>query len=83
MEQKFKDAEARFRAHRKTVEKEAETCHMIEAAEARAIVLRDRKLQEMSNKGTKFTIYINEFNPCRADFGLQLKPGKDYLIFYQ
>jgi hypothetical protein len=51
MEQKFKDAEARFRAHRKTVEKEAETSHMIEAAEARAIVLRDRKLQEMNNKG--------------------------------
>jgi gentisate 1,2-dioxygenase len=58
MEQKFKDAEARFRAHRKTVEKEAETSHMIEAAEARAIVLRDRKLQEMNNKGTKGTIYI-------------------------
>ncbi|KUJ17727.1 uncharacterized protein LY89DRAFT_60414 [Mollisia scopiformis] len=50
MEHKFKDAEARFRAHRKAVEKEAETCHMIEAAEARALVLRDRQLQEMNNK---------------------------------
>lgn len=51
VEQKFKDAEARFRAHKKTVEKEVETCHMIEAAEERAIALRERQLQEMSNKG--------------------------------
>jgi len=51
VEQKFKDAEARFRAHRKTVEKEAETSHMIEAAEARAIALRDSQLQELKDKG--------------------------------
>lgn len=51
MEQKLKDSEARFRAHKKAVEKEAETSHMIEAAEARAVVLRDRQLQEMNNRG--------------------------------
>ena len=33
------------------MEKEAEICHMIEAAEAGAIILRDRQLREMSNKG--------------------------------
>jgi hypothetical protein len=52
MEQKLKDSEARFRAHKKAVEREAETCHMIEAAEAREVVLRDRQLQEMNNRGT-------------------------------
>jgi hypothetical protein len=35
MEQKLKDAESRFRAHKKAVEKEAETSHMIEAADER------------------------------------------------
>lgn len=51
VEQKFKDAERRFRFHRKNVEKEAELCNMIEAAESRALVLRDRQLQEMNDKG--------------------------------
>ncbi|KAL3425249.1 hypothetical protein PVAG01_02040, partial [Phlyctema vagabunda] len=50
VEKQSKDAEAKFRAHRKTVEREAETCHMIEAAEVRAIVLRDRQLQEMNDR---------------------------------
>ncbi|KAK0100799.1 hypothetical protein ONS95_007247 [Cadophora gregata] len=45
IEQRFKEAEKRFRAHRKIVEKEAETCHMIEEGEARDLVLRDRQLQ--------------------------------------
>jgi hypothetical protein len=54
VEKKFKDAEARFRAHKKTVGKEAETCHMIEAAEERAIALRNRQLQEMNNKSIVF-----------------------------
>jgi hypothetical protein len=49
--QKLKDAETRFRAHRKTVEKEAEVCNMIEAAEVRAVVLRDKKLRQLQDQG--------------------------------
>ena len=51
VDQKLKDAETRFRAHRKTVEKEAEVCNMIEAAEVRAVVLRDKKLRQLQDKG--------------------------------
>jgi len=51
VEQRFKDAEERFRNHRKDVDKAAVTCGMIEAAEARALVLRDRELQELADKG--------------------------------
>lgn len=42
IEQRLKEAEAKFRIHRKTVEKEVETCHMLEAGEPRALVVRDR-----------------------------------------
>ena len=49
--------EARFRAYKKTVEREAETSHMIEAAEARAIALRDGQLQEISNKALFYPQY--------------------------
>jgi hypothetical protein len=45
------DAETRFRAHRKTVEKESEVCNMIEAAEVRAVVLRDKKLRQLQDQG--------------------------------
>ena len=51
VDQKLKDAETRFRAHRKTVEKEAEVCNMIEAAEVRAVVLRDKKLRQLQDQG--------------------------------
>jgi hypothetical protein len=47
----FDEAIRRFREHGKTVEKEAETCHMIEAAEARALVEANRKLEEIERKG--------------------------------
>ena len=50
LDRKFKDVEARFRLHRKTVDREAEVCHMIEAAESRAIFMRDRHLQELNDK---------------------------------
>src|ERR1700730_1062244 len=49
----FDDAIQRFRAHRKIVEKEAEACHMIEAAETRALVEANRKLDEIERKGKK------------------------------
>ena len=42
VEQRLKEAEAKFRIHRKTVEKEVETCHMLEAGEPRTLVVRDR-----------------------------------------
>jgi hypothetical protein len=51
VDQKLKDAETRFRAHRKTVEKEAEVCNMIEAAEVRAVVLRNNKLRQLQDQG--------------------------------
>jgi hypothetical protein len=51
-DQKLKDAESKFRTHRKNVDKEAEVCHMIEAAEARAVMIRDKHLQQLSNKGS-------------------------------
>ena len=47
----YEDALEQFRNHRKTVEKEAETCHMVEAAESRALVLRNQELQELKEKG--------------------------------
>lgn len=42
----YGDALEQFRKHKKTVEKEAETCHMIEALESRILVLRNKELQE-------------------------------------
>jgi hypothetical protein len=48
----YEDALEQFRSHKKTVEKEAETCHMIEAAESRALALRNQELQELREKGT-------------------------------
>jgi hypothetical protein len=53
LDAEFDEAIQRFRTHRKTVEKEAETCHMIEAAEARALVEANRKLDEIDRKGKK------------------------------
>jgi hypothetical protein len=44
----FEDAIQRFREHRKSVEKEAETCHMIEAAEARALTKANGKGMHLS-----------------------------------
>ncbi|KAG9232011.1 hypothetical protein BJ875DRAFT_497845 [Amylocarpus encephaloides] len=50
LDRKFKDVEARFRVHRKTVDREADVCHMIEAAESMEVVKRDRHLQELNDK---------------------------------
>jgi hypothetical protein len=47
----YEDALEQFRTHKKTVEKEAEACHMIEEAESRALVLRNKELQELKEKG--------------------------------
>lgn len=47
----FEDAVQRFREHKKTVEKEAVACHMIEAAESRALVEASLKLKELERKG--------------------------------
>lgn len=47
----YEDALEQFRNHKKTVEKEAEACHMIEAAESRALILRHQELQELKEKG--------------------------------
>jgi hypothetical protein len=47
----YEDALEQFRNHKKTVEKEAGTCHMIEAAESRALTLRNQELQELRKKG--------------------------------
>jgi hypothetical protein len=50
LDKPFDEAITRFRNHKKTVEKEAETSHMIEEAEERALVLRNRQLQEIERK---------------------------------
>ena len=42
----------RFRMHRKGVDKEAEVCHMIEAKEARDLVLRNSREAEARERGT-------------------------------
>jgi hypothetical protein len=47
----YEDALEQFRNHKKTVEKEAGTCHMIEAAESRALALRNQELQDLREKG--------------------------------
>lgn len=51
---KFEEAIQRFREHRKIVEKEAETCHMIEAAETKALVEAHKKLVEADRKGIEY-----------------------------
>jgi len=53
---KFEEAIQRFREHRKNVEKEAETCHMIEAAETKALVEAHKKLVEVERKGIEYII---------------------------
>jgi hypothetical protein len=47
----YEDAVEQFWKHKKTVEKEAEACHMTEAAESRTLVLRNKELQELKEKG--------------------------------
>ncbi|KAF4638043.1 hypothetical protein G7Y89_g25 [Cudoniella acicularis] len=42
----------RFRKHRKEVEKEAELCHMVEASQARDLVLRNNEAAEARERGT-------------------------------
>jgi len=51
LNQKFKNTKERFRNNKKTVEKEAEICHVIEAKEERELMLRDRQVQEFNSKG--------------------------------
>jgi hypothetical protein len=51
LERQLEEAVTRFRLHRKKVDREAETCHMIEAAEEKAIVLRERALEKANNHG--------------------------------
>lgn len=46
------DAIERFRNHRTLVNEEAQTCHMIEAAEAQAIIKANQELQERNEKGS-------------------------------
>ena len=51
LENELEEAIQTFRDHKETVEKEAELCHMIEAKEARAIILANKELQEIEQKG--------------------------------
>jgi hypothetical protein len=44
-------AVTRFREHRKTVEKEAELCHMLEEKEHRELVQRDRAFAKAKERG--------------------------------
>lgn len=48
----FEEAVQRFRILKSNVEKEAETAHMIEAADARAMVQRNNMIAETKRKGT-------------------------------
>jgi hypothetical protein len=47
----IEDALDRFRRHRKSVEKEAQVCHMIEEKESRDMVLRNNALAEAKERG--------------------------------
>jgi len=47
----YEDALEQFRRHKKTVEKEAEACHIIDEAESRALMLQHKELQELKEKG--------------------------------
>lgn len=51
LDTELEEAIQKFRDHKETVEKEAEICHMIEAKEARAIILANKELQEREQKG--------------------------------
>jgi hypothetical protein len=50
----LEDAVLRFRQHRKTVDKEAELCHMIEEKEARDLVVRNHAAAEARERGEYF-----------------------------
>ncbi|KAH8769344.1 hypothetical protein F5882DRAFT_362504, partial [Hyaloscypha sp. PMI_1271] len=50
LDTELEEAIQKFRDHKETVEKEAEICHMIEAKEARAIILANKELQEREQK---------------------------------
>jgi hypothetical protein len=53
---KLEEAVARFRKHRKEVDKEAEVCHMIEEKEARDLVLRNQEAAEARVRGRHYHI---------------------------
>lgn len=55
---KFEEAIQRFREHRKIVDKEAQLCHMIEAAETKALVQAHKTLVEVDRKGLKYTTHF-------------------------
>jgi hypothetical protein len=54
---RLEEAVARFRKHRKEVDKEAEVCHMIDEKEARDVVLRNSQAAEARERG-KFQLLV-------------------------
>ena len=50
-DQQFGQQLSKFRQHQKNVEKEAGLAHMIESADARALVLADQKQLEKRRRG--------------------------------
>jgi hypothetical protein len=53
------DAIERFRNHKILVNEEAQTCHMIEAAKAREIIIANQELQERNHKGLLFYTLVS------------------------
>jgi hypothetical protein len=56
----YEDALEQFRRHKKNVEKEVGTCHMIEAAEIRDLALRNQEVQELREKSS-YTLQLPLF----------------------
>lgn len=66
----------KFRRHRRDVENEAQVSHMIEAAEHRALELRDRELLEIDRKGTiGLALASDTFLWCTVQFKLVSEGG--------
>jgi len=53
-----------FQQHRKIVEKEAELCNYIEAAEERALLLVNKEREEKERKGMHTKQYPSKQNGC-------------------
>ncbi|KAE9367461.1 hypothetical protein N431DRAFT_348615, partial [Stipitochalara longipes BDJ] len=55
----LEDAVLRFRQHRKTVDKEAELCHMIEEKEARELVVRNQAAAEARERQNRQEVLLS------------------------
>lgn len=59
VEQQYGSLLKDFRRHRKSVEKEAELVHLVEAEKARAVGRAEQQQQDIQNSGTEYCLRIS------------------------